>query len=87
MAVILCGGVSLSHAPGGTVLLDERAGRYRQLNATGALILRALLDGDTPEEAARRLVRRHPGLTRERAGGDVENLLADLRTARLVASP
>jgi hypothetical protein len=47
------------------VLLDERAGRYWQLNRTGALVVQALLDGDTPEHAARLLA--HPPPRRIRA--------------------
>ncbi|MFI1015791.1 PqqD family peptide modification chaperone [Streptomyces sp. NPDC020965] len=37
------------------VLLDERSGRDWQLNPTGALILRTLLDGNTADDVVRRL--------------------------------
>lgn len=37
------------------VLLDERSGRYYQLNATAYLLLRALLAGAAPDHAAARL--------------------------------
>ncbi|MGH8887721.1 MAG: PqqD family peptide modification chaperone [Egibacteraceae bacterium] len=42
------------------VLLDERSGRYRQLNTSGALVLRVLLDGATPQKAAKTLATRCP---------------------------
>ncbi|KNB54284.1 hypothetical protein AC230_05540 [Streptomyces caatingaensis] len=68
------------------VLLDERRGRYWQLNGTGALVLRALLDGATPEEAAALLARTHP-VSRDRAAADVAALLEHLTRAGLVTAP
>ncbi|MGY0057183.1 lasso peptide biosynthesis PqqD family chaperone [Streptomyces sp. LZ34] len=72
--------------PEGMVLLDERSGRYWQLNATGALILRHLLRGETPRQAAAALARRHPAAA-ARATGDVDQLLSMLRERRLLAEP
>jgi hypothetical protein len=68
----------------GMVLLDERAGRYWQLNTTGALIVKALLDGATPEQIAGRLAASRP-VTAERAAADVTTLLDHLTRARLVS--
>lgn len=65
------------------MLLDERAGRYWPLNPTGALVLRLLLDGVTPDQVAQTLADRHPVST-ERAAADVTALLECLRTAGLV---
>jgi hypothetical protein len=44
----------------GLVLLDGRRGRYWQLNTTGATVLRALLDGATPQNIARQLSQTSP---------------------------
>ncbi|MGY5128262.1 PqqD family peptide modification chaperone [Streptomyces nigrescens] len=63
---------------------DEHTGRYWQLNDNGTLILRRLLDGDTPQTCALRLVRDHPRLTEEQADTDVATLLESLRMAHLV---
>ncbi|MYV98276.1 lasso peptide biosynthesis PqqD family chaperone [Streptomyces sp. SID3343] len=68
----------------GTVLLDERTGRYWQLNPTGAHILQALLDGTTTADIAHALAERHPGLTPEQAERDVTALVDHLHTAKLV---
>jgi len=70
----------------GTVLLDERTGRYWQLNPTGAHILRALLDGTAAHDIAQGLVERHTGLAPEQAERDVTALLEHLRAAGLVTS-
>ncbi|MFE1824190.1 lasso peptide biosynthesis PqqD family chaperone [Streptomyces anulatus] len=68
----------------GMVLLDENSGRYWQLNLTGALILRTLLEGDTADAAVRRLQSRHPGLDAGQADRDVTALVDHLLTSRLV---
>ncbi|MPY55799.1 lasso peptide biosynthesis PqqD family chaperone [Streptomyces spongiae] len=69
----------------GTVLLDERRGRYFQLNLSGGLILRTLLEGATPERAADVLRERY-GITADRATADVHALLTALRDARLATA-
>ncbi|WP_267887136.1 lasso peptide biosynthesis PqqD family chaperone [Streptomyces specialis] len=66
----------------GMVLLDERKGRYWQLNATGALVLRALLGGATPEEAAGRLAADRQ-VAPEQAAADVGALIERLTSVRL----
>ncbi|MFB1046807.1 lasso peptide biosynthesis PqqD family chaperone [Streptomyces chrestomyceticus] len=67
----------------GMTLLDERSGRYWQINATGALIVRQLLDGATPQQAAAALAAKYPGATH--ADDDVEQLIASLREKHLLA--
>ncbi|MBB6347668.1 lasso peptide biosynthesis PqqD family chaperone [Nonomuraea muscovyensis] len=76
-------GVTLTPIDEVAVLLDERTGRYRQLNATAALVLRSLLAGHGPDEAARDLVRTHPGAT-PTAEADIAALVAQLRAANLI---
>lgn len=62
------------------VLLDERTGRYFQLNRSGALILDAVLAG---EDAAQRLTEVY-AVGAERAAADVADLVERLRAAGLV---
>ncbi|MDJ1134870.1 lasso peptide biosynthesis PqqD family chaperone [Streptomyces iconiensis] len=68
---------------GSSVVLDQRNGRYWQLNATGAMILRLLLRERNTRDTVRALVERHPTAA-ERIPGDVETLLATLRERGLV---
>jgi hypothetical protein len=75
--------VSTTNTDNGAVLLDERAGRYWQLNPTGALVLRLLLDGAAPHHIAQTLADRH-ALSTEQTATDVAALLQHLRTAGLV---
>ena len=84
MTVQLRADVSTADTEDGLVLLDERAGRYWQLNPTGALVLRLLLDGVTPSQVAQTLADRH-AVSTERAAADVASLLEHLHTAGLVA--
>ncbi|MFG2908588.1 lasso peptide biosynthesis PqqD family chaperone [Kitasatospora sp. NPDC048286] len=83
MTVRLRADVTLAPTDDGAVVLDERSGRYFQLNRTGLLILRALLDGRAADEIAADLTARHP-VTADRARTDVERLHQDLRAAGLV---
>lgn len=75
--------VSLTDTEDGTVLLDQRSGTYWQLNSSGALILRTLLAGGSPEQAAAAVVARYP-VERDQALVDVRALVESLRAARLV---
>lgn len=77
--------VSVSDVEDGMVLLDERKGRYFKLNASGALILRVLLDGDSPADAVRVLMARYQVLE-ERAAADVAALTAELADNGLVVA-
>ncbi|GAA3168217.1 lasso peptide biosynthesis PqqD family chaperone [Nonomuraea salmonea] len=83
MRVNLRPGVTLTLIDEVAVLLDERTGRYRQLNATGALVLRSLLAGQSQDGAAADLVRTCPGAA-PTADADVAALVAQLRAANLL---
>ena len=83
MTVQLRAEVSTADTDDGLVLLDERAGRYWQLNPTGALVLRLLLDGMPPHQVAQTLADRQP-VSPEQAAADVAALLEHLHTAGLV---
>ncbi|MEV0613976.1 lasso peptide biosynthesis PqqD family chaperone [Nonomuraea sp. NPDC050404] len=65
------------------VLLDERKGRYYQLNPTAYALLRLLLDGAAPEQAAARLVDWCPDAA-GRAERDTAGLVAYLTGAGLL---
>jgi hypothetical protein len=77
--------VSIAETDEGMVLLDQRSGRYWQLNSSGALVLWRLFNGATLEQAAETLTTRYP-VSRERASSDVAALVASLRAAGLVSS-
>ncbi|MFE6866652.1 lasso peptide biosynthesis PqqD family chaperone [Kitasatospora sp. NPDC057692] len=83
MAAELSPDVTLTPTDDGAVVLDERSGRYFQLNRTGLLILRSLLDGRSADEIAADLSGRFP-VTPDRARSDVDRLYESLRTAGLV---
>ncbi|GAO06915.1 hypothetical protein TPA0598_02_01530 [Streptomyces lydicamycinicus] len=67
----------------GTVLLNERTGRYWQLNATGGQVLRQLLDGHEAPRIAAEVAARHR-IALHRAERDVTAVIEQLRTAQLV---
>ncbi|MCX4639694.1 lasso peptide biosynthesis PqqD family chaperone [Streptomyces sp. RPA4-5] len=67
----------------GTVLLNERTGRYWQLNATGGHVLRQLLDGHEATRIAAEVADRHR-IDHQRAELDVAAVIEQLRTAQLV---
>ncbi len=83
MTLQLRSDISTSDTDYGTVLLDERSGHYWQLNATGALVVRTLLDGGTQEEAVTALVDQFE-VDDSVADADVTALLDGLRSAGLV---
>jgi hypothetical protein len=83
MTVQLRADVSSADTEDGLVLLDERAGCYWQLNPTGAVVLRLLLEGVAPPQVAQILADRHP-VSIQRATADVVALLARLHAAGLV---
>lgn len=68
----------------GLVLLDERTGRYWQLNPTGAHVLAALLEGRHPDDIAADLAT-HYRIDIHQAQHDVTTLADQLRAANLVA--
>jgi hypothetical protein len=77
--------VSVTDTEYGTVLLDERSGRYWQLNPTGAFVIDALLKGRTTEQAVAALTEEYR-VAEPQARQDVMVLLDGLRSAGLVAS-
>ena len=84
MALKLRDGVSTADTDYGIALLDEDSGEYWNLNPTGALALRTLLEGGTSADAVQALVERYDVDT-DSASRDVQDLLGDLRSAGLVA--
>jgi hypothetical protein len=74
--------VAFTETEDGAVLLDQRSGKYWQLNGSGELILRTLLAGGDPQRAAEAVAARYP-VDAERALTDVETLVQALRAARL----
>ncbi|MFI7121468.1 lasso peptide biosynthesis PqqD family chaperone [Amycolatopsis sp. NPDC049868] len=75
--------VSIVDTDYGSVLLDERKGRYFQLNPSGRIVVRTLLEGGDSEEAAGALIEEYD-VSRERAERDVTALVEGLRAAGLV---
>ncbi|MER8073078.1 lasso peptide biosynthesis PqqD family chaperone [Streptomyces sp. NPDC094034] len=75
--------VTATDTDDGLVLLDEKDGRYWQLNNTGALVLRHLLEDGTVESATTMLSKGLPGPVSQ-AAADVEQLVSALRRAKLV---
>jgi hypothetical protein len=76
-------GVSVATTDYGAVLLDQRRGRYWQLNPTAATAVTALAAGGTTSEAVARLQREY-AVDAERAAADVAALVDELRRARLL---
>lgn len=85
MSIRLRPDVSLAETADGTVLLDQAKGRYWQLNATGARILRRLLDGHSPEEIAQAIAA-GCGITVDHALRDVTTVTKQLDRAGLAVS-
>jgi hypothetical protein len=75
--------VSAADTDYGIVLLDEDSGEYWNLNPTGALVVRTLLDGGSVADAVLQLTERYAAEP-EAAQQDVDDLVAGLRTAGLV---
>ncbi len=84
MPLTLRPNVSTVPTDDGMVLLDERTGRYFQLNGTGAAIARELLDGSDPEKTAARVAERY-AVEPARVAADVTALMDALHKAELVA--
>lgn len=75
--------VDLTDTDTGVVLLDERTGRYWQLNLTGAHVLRRLLAGHDLAQVARELASRHRAEIHQ-VQEHIRKVLAQLHTADLV---
>ena len=76
-------GVSTADTDYGTTLLDNDSGEYWTLNPTGALVLRTLLDGGTPGQAAEALTEQY-AVDAHTASQDVQDLVGGLESAGLV---
>ncbi|SHN47903.1 lasso peptide biosynthesis PqqD family chaperone [Cryptosporangium aurantiacum] len=83
MSLTLADSVSLTPTDDGMVLLDERTGRYFQLNDTGATILLMLTSGVAEDLVAVELRKRF-GVGADTADQDVVTFTAALRSAGLV---
>jgi hypothetical protein len=75
--------VSTADTEYGIILLDEDSGEYWNLNPTGALVLRTLLDGGTSAEAVRALTEQY-AIDSDTARADVDELVGGLQSAGLV---
>jgi hypothetical protein len=76
--------VSTTETDYGTVLLDERAGAYWELNPTATLVVRTLIDGGEESDAAAALVREFD-IDEAQALRDVEALVGQLRGSGLAS--
>jgi hypothetical protein len=85
MSTVINESVSIAETDHGAVLLDERTGRYWQLNQSGGMVLRELLAGRTPQEAGAVLAGTFP-VSPEQAEADAHALLGRLREAGLLAA-
>jgi hypothetical protein len=83
MALKLRDGVSAAETDYGIALLDEESGQYWNLNPTGALALRTLLDGGTTAQAVQALTEEY-AVDVDTATRDVEDLVGGLHSAGLV---
>ena len=83
MTLQLRADVSTADTGDGVVLLDERVGRYWQLNTTGAVVLRLLLNGAAIHQVAQILADRHSVSTKQ-AAADITVVVDRLRAAGLV---
>ena len=83
MTLKLRDGVSTADTDYGTTLLDEDSGQYWNLNPTGVLVLRTLLEGGTPAQAVQQLTAQY-AVDAETASRDVEDLVGGLHSAGLV---
>jgi hypothetical protein len=77
--------VILTETDDGMVLLDQRIGRYWQLNSTGAVVLRTLDQGGTVQQAITELTTERPEAS-ERIESDVRTFLETLRQAGVIRS-
>ncbi|GAB2791432.1 lasso peptide biosynthesis PqqD family chaperone [Amycolatopsis magusensis] len=83
MSLALADHVSVTETDSGMVLLDQRSGRYWQLNTTAAVVIRTLLDGKQPDDATTVLCARYPA-DAERVAETVSEFTRALRQAKLV---
>ncbi|MCA6093897.1 lasso peptide biosynthesis PqqD family chaperone [Streptomyces sp. SCA3-4] len=75
--------LTLAETDFGAAMLDQRSGKYWQLNPTAAVVARTLLDGGTPEDAVRAVTTRFD-VDEARASADVHGLVEAMRAAGVV---
>lgn len=85
MPVKLTPGVLLTETEYGMALLDQGSGEYWTLNPTAAVLLRALLDGNSEEQAVGTVTEKYRVSAHE-VEEDMSRILAELRSAKLVVS-
>lgn len=76
--------VSTAETDYGTVLLDQRSGDYWELNPTGTLVVKTLLEGGEEGAAVEALVTEFD-IDRARAEQDVTALVRELRESGLAS--
>ncbi|MFF5718253.1 lasso peptide biosynthesis PqqD family chaperone [Streptomyces buecherae] len=76
--------VSTAETDYGTVLLDERAGTYWELNPTGTLVVRTLMEGGDEADAVAAVTAAFD-VDPDRARQDVDALVRELRASGLAA--
>ncbi|MEE6263533.1 lasso peptide biosynthesis PqqD family chaperone [Plantactinospora sonchi] len=84
MSFSLAAYVTATETEHGVVLLDERTGRYWQMNDTAAVVLRCLLDGGSVESAVSTLRGRFPDAA-DQIIQDVTDLVDALRAAKVMS--
>ncbi|RSS83791.1 lasso peptide biosynthesis PqqD family chaperone [Streptomyces sp. WAC06614] len=82
MALRFGADVSTAETDYGTVLLDERAGEYWELNPSATLVIKALMAGGDEADAIAALTAEFD-IDQGRAGRDVKALVQQLRAAGL----
>lgn len=75
--------VVLTDTEYGAVLLEQRTGEYFNLNMTGTIVLRMLVEGEEVPAIVQRLGEEY-SVTLEEAREDVDALLTELHDAGLV---
>ncbi|MFJ2821507.1 lasso peptide biosynthesis PqqD family chaperone [Streptomyces toxytricini] len=84
MTMTLRHGVVTADTEYGMALLDQSSGEYYTLNPTAAVIVRALLDGTTTDQAVSALTDQYD-VSAEQVEEDIARILQELRDARLLA--
>ncbi|MEU9236077.1 lasso peptide biosynthesis PqqD family chaperone [Streptomyces subrutilus] len=83
MTMTLRPGVVTADTEYGMALLDQSSGEYYTLNPTAAVIVRALLDGTTTDQAVTTLTDQYD-VAAEQVEEDIARILQELRDARLL---
>lgn len=83
MTMTLRPGVVTADTEYGMALLDQSSGEYYTLNPTAAVIVRALLDGTTTDQAVTALTGQYD-VSAEQVQEDIARIMQELRAARLL---